>query len=77
MGFRGTLVLASPLDSEFLNESQTQTTLPGAVALLAEDGQSIMVSSDPSLIPGGARLSELEHIYRTIGEGFFDYGSTD
>jgi diguanylate cyclase (GGDEF)-like protein len=72
-----TLVLASPLDSEFLNESQTQTTLPGAVALLAEDGQTIMVSSDPSLIPGGARLSELEHIYRTIGEGFFDYGSTD
>lgn len=74
---QATLVLASPLDSEFLNESQTRTTLPGAVALLAEDGQTILVSSDPSLIPSGARLSQLGHIYRTIGEGFFDYGSTD
>jgi len=72
-----TLVLASPLDSEFLNESQSRTTQTGAVALLAEDGETIMVSSDPAMIPGGAKLSQLGHIYRTIGEGFFDYGSTD
>lgn len=72
-----TLVLAAPLDSEFMRESQAMSTTASAVALLAEDEQTILVSSDPELIPSGIKLSDISDIYQSIGEGFFDYGSTD
>ncbi len=72
-----TLVLASPLDSEFMGESQTLSTTRYTVALLAEDDETILVSSDPRLIPNGAKISELSGVYETVGKGFFDYGSSD
>lgn len=72
-----TLLLAAPLDSTFMRESQAMSTTASAVALLAEDQQTILVSSDPERIPGGSKLSDIGNIYQSIGEGFFDYGSTD
>lgn len=72
-----TLLLAAPLDSEFMLESQAMSTTSSAVALLAEDEQTILVSSNPALIPSGIKLSDISDIYQSIGEGFFDYGSTD
>ncbi|MBD3671513.1 MAG: EAL domain-containing protein [Gammaproteobacteria bacterium] len=74
---QATLVLASPIDSEFLRESQSLSSSSGDVALLSEDQETILVSSDPRMIPSGVKLSQLEQIYQVIGEGFFDYGSTD
>lgn len=72
-----TLLLAAPLDSTFMRESQVMSTTASAVALLAEDEQTILVSSDPEQIPSGSKLNEIHNIYQSIGEGFFDYGSTD
>lgn len=72
-----TLLLASPLDSEFLRESQALATTRHTVALLSEDAETILVSSDPVQVPNGIHLSELGDIYQTVGKGFFDYGSTD
>ncbi|MDH5178606.1 MAG: EAL domain-containing protein [Gammaproteobacteria bacterium] len=73
----GTLVLLSPIDSEFMLESQVLSTSKYTVALLAEDEQTILVSSDPKMVPEGIKVSQLANVYQTIGEGFFDYGSSD
>ena len=73
----GTLVMASPIDSDFMLESQVLSISKYTVALLAEDEQTILVSSDPRMVPEGAKISELGDVYQTIGEGFFDYGSSD
>ncbi len=72
-----TLILASPLDSNFLRESQAYSTSQHTVALLAEDDDTILVSSDPKMVPNGIHVSDLSGVYVTIGKGFFDYGSTD
>lgn len=72
-----TLVLGSPIDSAFLNESQEPTTSKHTVALLSEDEETILVSSDPTIVPTGTKVSSLKNVYLTIGKGFFDYGSTD
>ncbi len=73
----GTLVLASPIDSDFLIESQISSVTKYTVALLAEDEETILVSSNPTIIPEGAVISELNDVYKTISEGFFDYGPSD
>lgn len=73
----GTLVIASPIDSDFMLESQVLSISKYTVALLAEDEETILVSSDPKTVPEGIKVSELGDLYQTIGEGFFDYGSTD
>ena len=72
------LMLASPLDEEFLIASQ-DSTLPDSnvIALLAEEKPSIMVSSNASLIPPGTKTEDLKDQYLKIGQGFFDYGATD
>lgn len=73
-----TLMIASPLDEEFLIASQ-DSTLPDSnvIALLTEDYPSIMVSSNSTLIPVGTKVEQLKSHYLTIGQGFFDYGATD
>ena len=75
---KATLMLASPLDEEFLIASQ-DSTLPDSniIALLAEEKPSIMVSSNASLIPPGTKIEDLKNHYLKIGQGFFDYGATD
>ncbi|MBE0509456.1 MAG: EAL domain-containing protein [Gammaproteobacteria bacterium] len=72
-----TLMLASPLDSQFLRDSQTLSTTRHTVALLSEESDTIIVSSDPIAAPGGMSLSALSDTHRTVGRGFFDYGSSD
>lgn len=73
----GTMVLASPIDSEFMLESQILSVSKYTVALLAEDEETILVSSNPKMVREGTKVSELGDVYQTIGEGFFDYGSSD
>lgn len=73
----GNLIMASPIDSEFMMESQILSISKYTVALLAEDEQTILVSSDPDMVPEGIKVSDLSNMYQTIGEGFFDYGSSD
>lgn len=75
---KGVLILASPLDEQFLIASQGATLSDAnIIALLAEQEPIILVSSNQSLIPNGAHLDDLKEHYLTIGQGFFDYGATD
>jgi diguanylate cyclase (GGDEF)-like protein len=73
-----TLILASPLDEEFLIASQGSVLADSnVIALLAEEQPNILVSSNSALIPPGTSIEELKDKYLTIGQGFFDYGATD
>jgi diguanylate cyclase (GGDEF)-like protein len=73
-----TLMLASPLDEQFLIASQGSTLSDAnVIALLSEQESVILVSSNSSLVPAGNYLSDLKDRYLTIGQGFFDYGAAD
>lgn len=73
-----TLVLATPMDEQFLVASQgSSLSENNVIALLNEDSSVILVSSDSSLIEPGLKIKSLQDRYRTIGQGFFDYGATD
>ena len=75
---QATLMLASPLDDEFLIASQGSILADSnVIALLAEDEPAILVSSNTTLIPPGTKLEDLKSKYLKIGQGFFDYGATD
>jgi diguanylate cyclase (GGDEF)-like protein len=75
---RATLLVAAPLDEQFLIASQ-RSSLSGnsVIALLTEGQPAILVSSNSLLVPPGTRIDELKDRYLTIGQGFFDYGATD
>ena len=73
-----TLMLASPLDEEFLIASQASAMADSnVIALLAEDQPTILASSNSSLIAPGTKIDSLKDRYLKIGQGFFDYGATD
>ncbi len=75
---KATLMLASPLDEQFLIASQNSSLSDSnVIALLAEQEPVILVSSNPALIAEGSYLSDLKSSYLTIGQGFFDYGAAD
>ena len=75
---RAILMLASPLDEQFLSASQGPSiSYTGVIALLGETDPVIMVSSNQALIPPGTRLDDLKDKYLVVGQGFFDYGATD
>jgi len=75
---KATLMLASPLDEQFLIASQNSSLSDSnIIALLAEQEPVILVSSNPTLVPEGSYLSDLKGSYLTIGQGFFDYGAAD
>jgi len=73
-----TLMLASPLDEEFLIASQGSSLADtNVIALLAEGQPTILVSSNSSRVLPGTSLDSLSNQYLQIGQGFFDYGATD
>lgn len=73
-----TLLLASPLDEEFLIASQASALADSnVIALLSEEQPTILVSSNSALIPAGTKIDSLKSNYLKIGQGFFDYGATD
>jgi len=75
---KATLMLASPLDEQFLVASQNASLSDSnIIALISEQEPVIFVSSNPTLVPEGSYLSDLESSFLTIGQGFFDYGAAD
>ncbi|MFV2060465.1 MAG: putative bifunctional diguanylate cyclase/phosphodiesterase [Gammaproteobacteria bacterium] len=70
------LLIASPLDEEFLQISQGAAT-DSIIALLKNDETKIMVSNRSDIIPSGVDLIDLEKNYVVTGEGFFGSGSSD
>lgn len=78
---KATLMLASPIDDEFLMASQkpyygqmfalTYNT-PGE-----RSSTRILVSTEPSLIPPDAELNALKKEYLVTGKSYFDYGASE
>ncbi len=72
------LLLASPIDDEFLNASLSTTQRGRLVALLTpEEEPSIMTSSNLEELPAGTRLNSLMDRYLITGKEFFDYGASE
>jgi len=76
-----TLMLASPLDKEFLIASQG--TYHGRIfallnfALLSGDRPVILISTEPEQLPTGVPLNKLKDRFLVTGESLFDYGASD
>jgi len=74
---RACLLIASPVDEKFLQDSQGATQHEGVIALLKEGEDKVLVSNNEELVASGVSLSELKESYLLAGEGFFDSGSSD
>lgn len=72
-----TILLASPIDHEFLAAVFGPSESKYIRALLAEDRQHILVSSDRTNLSAGQRLDDLQDRYLVTGLQLFDYGSSD
>jgi signal transduction histidine kinase/ActR/RegA family two-component response regulator len=72
-----TLMLASPLDEEFLVASQGASARDSIVALITGENPRILVSSEEGFLPPGTLLDDLKGHYLVSGKGFFDYGASD
>jgi len=76
-----TLMLATPLDEEFLISSQKPyrgQIFALTFGLVTDAGLNrVLVSTHPDLIPEGAELKGLERNFLITGKSFFDYGSSD
>jgi len=76
-----TLMLASPLDREFLLASQG--TYHGRIfallnfALLTGERPAILISTEPDQLPTGVLVDDLKKRYLVTGESLFDYGASD
>ncbi len=71
------LMLASPLDSDFLLASQGQNTEGILIALVTGDENRILVSSDQSVLPAGATLESLYGQHISVRQTLFEYGDSE
>ncbi len=69
------LMFASPLDDDFLADSQGFAGAKGIVVLMSE--AKVIASNRPDVLPGGTIFSEAERNYLVMGKSFFDIGSSD
>lgn len=70
------LLILSPVDEEFLLKSQGIASNKN-IALLSEEGDRVIVSSDHENIPPGALLKDLEQNYLTTVAGHLGSGEAD
>jgi len=71
-----TLMLASPIDDEFLIDSQGMYR-GRLVALVKGANSRIASSSDLDLLPSGTPLSALEGRFIVTGQEFYEYGDSE
>jgi len=72
-----TLMLASPIDSDFLIASQSNMPFKTIIALLENNSQKILASSDPDLLVEGALVSDFDDKFLMTGTStFLDYGAS-
>jgi diguanylate cyclase (GGDEF)-like protein len=71
------LMLASPIDDEFLTAAMGASMQDHIVALLTPDEGRILVSSNYDMIAPGTQLEELRDSYLVTGQEFFDYGAAE
>jgi len=74
----GYVLVASPIDSRFLNTIYRYNTSPNMIILGSSDGTfKVLASSDASKIASGEKLSSILDTYIVAGKDFFDYGASD
>lgn len=71
------LMIAAPIDQDFLVRSQGLVSGTALMALMTQDDPRVVSSSNPEEIPAGARLADLMEDYRVMGKSFFDRGGSD
>ncbi len=71
------LMLASPLDQEFLVRALGHHDQEQRVALITGENPYILASNNPDKLTKGALLNDLEDKFLIEGKSFFDYGSSD
>jgi len=69
------IMVASPLDSEFLVTSLGSSNHGNIVALLGGKRPHLLVSSIPDLLPAGTFVDELKGRYLSAGQEMANYGS--
>ncbi|MBF0439769.1 MAG: PAS domain S-box protein [Magnetococcales bacterium] len=73
-----TLMLAAPLNDEFLSRLQGPVgRYTGLVALLEGENQKIIASNQPDTLRSGILLDQTKDKFLVSGYSFFDYGSSD
>ncbi|MDH5665677.1 MAG: bifunctional diguanylate cyclase/phosphodiesterase, partial [Nitrosopumilus sp.] len=70
-----TLMLLSPVDDEFMIASQGISG-SSIVALLSDDSSTILTSNNYVELPPGTPLDKINDKFISVGESFFDYGSS-
>jgi class 3 adenylate cyclase len=71
-----TLMFASPMDEEFLVESQG-IYRGRLIALVMEDSSKILTSSDLNFLPAESLLDDLEDRYIVTGQEYFEFGGSE
>ena len=71
------IVMATPLDDEFLFRAQGVTTGKTLVALTSGLPPYILASNDINLLPVGTAVDNLHERYIIVKNNFFDYGNSD
>lgn len=71
------LMLASPIDEQFLIEVTKQQAHKTILALLEYGSDKVIVSSNEEHIPTGEYFSSFEDQFLQTGKSFFDYGASD
>jgi len=75
---RAALMLASPIDDEFLSNSMGSHPFGHIIALVTSNNDpQIVVSSNLIEIPSGVPISHLTNDYLVAGQEFFDYGEAE
>ncbi|MBE9562342.1 MAG: PP2C family protein-serine/threonine phosphatase [Proteobacteria bacterium] len=73
-----TLMLASPIDDDFLMRAIGGYALEGAVVTLLDgDPVKIIATSNSDLLPANTVITNLTDEYIKTGASFFDYGASD
>ncbi len=72
-----TLLLATPIDDEFLINSQGSGHSQHMVALVGGTPPKVLTSNMPDFLHTGITLESLQDKYAYTGKGFFDYGTSD
>ena len=72
---KAVLMLASPIDDDFLMSSQPSN---GMLTAITDPGKQVVIASNrPDTLPGGSPLSSIRQNYHVTGKSFFDVGSSD
>ncbi|NGZ06434.1 MAG: PAS domain S-box protein [Magnetococcales bacterium] len=75
---KATLMLAAPLNDEFLSRYQGPVgRYTGLVALLEGENQTIIATNQPDTLRSGVPLAATSEKFLVSGHSFFDYGSSD